>query len=97
MAHLPALLHDGVLATGAAVLLYSGTVTTTALVAVLAPARPADAPPAKSCARYYAAHMTQALIAIEQLGVASTSPEAAVHLAATLVQCLTTGVLRRKL
>jgi hypothetical protein len=41
MSNLPTLLHDGALAAGAASLLYSGTVTSTALVAVFArtPAR----------------------------------------------------------
>jgi hypothetical protein len=37
MSHLPSLIHDGALATGVAALLYSSTITMTALIAVLAP------------------------------------------------------------
>lgn len=36
MNNVPALLHDGILVSGAATLMYGATVTTTALVAVLA-------------------------------------------------------------
>jgi len=37
MSNLPTLLYDGALAAGAGALLYTGTITTAALVALLAP------------------------------------------------------------
>jgi hypothetical protein len=37
MSNLPTLLHDGALAASAGALLYTGTITTAALVALLAP------------------------------------------------------------